>query len=72
LHHYQAGTFVACMTWSPKIELFWLIAGRGPQVTFNRSILPNYKGEIMEQWVWGYCAAWVAAIVVLLIELKNG
>lgn len=30
------------------------------------------NGGIMEQWIWGYCAAWVAAIIVLIIELKTG
>jgi len=26
----------------------------------------------MEQWIWGYGVAWVAAIIVLMIELKRG
>jgi hypothetical protein len=26
----------------------------------------------MEQWIWGYAAAWVAAIIVLMVELKRG
>jgi hypothetical protein len=30
------------------------------------------NGEKMEQWIWGYGAAWVAAIIVLMIELKRG
>jgi hypothetical protein len=32
----------------------------------------NKAGAIMEQWIWGYCAAWVTAIIFLVIELKKG
>jgi hypothetical protein len=31
-----------------------------------------WKGETMENWVLGYCVAWLAALIFLAIELKKG